>query len=238
MIPSLPQSVLFLILCPLLVAQQVTTSAVTSDAPQPSLPAPLTTAPHSLPEFITIPKDKKIELVQLDSVSPSKSKRGDVIRYAVEEEVVVDGIVILHAGSIVLGVVTKATKAVPGKRDGDIDFEPRALEIGGHHKLHLTSSPPSPPKTRAERKDAVGKAVGIIVTAPLWIPIFPIFAVVYSIADWDNSGGPPEGKNAEINFCGFELPWYTKSATTVRVADLNPGRSNAAAATVPCTLAN
>lgn len=103
MIRKLLQSALCFILCPLLVAQQLPAPAMASDAPQSSTPAPATATPHPLPEFVTIPKDKKIELVLLDSVSPSKSKREDVIRYAVEKDVVVDGIVILHSGSIVPG---------------------------------------------------------------------------------------------------------------------------------------
>jgi hypothetical protein len=221
-------AVLCLVLCPLLAAQRTLAPVATSDVPQTSVPALALNAPHALPEFVTIPKDTQIELMLLDPLSSATYKRGDPFRYAVAKDLIVDGIVAMPSGAPLAGVVTKATKAVPHKRYGDIDFRPTDIEVVEHHKLRLTDSPSGPSMTRKERRQMALISLAVPIMAPVGLVLLGVNAglgLVIEAIDKD----PQKGKN-DVKFpvCQGQT-WYVKSKTRIRIADLPVAPAGAAA---------
>jgi hypothetical protein len=61
--------------------------------------------------------------------------------------------------------------------------------------------------------------------------MFPIL-IGMTIGMW-NEGGKPNGAEVKDDAC-IEQFWFTKSAVTIRVADLPAASLNAASATTPC----
>ncbi len=230
------QIVLCFILCPLLLAQQAPATIATLDAAHSSAPIPAADAHQSVSEFVTIPRKTQIGLMLLDPVSSATSKRGDSIRYVIEKDVVVDGIIVIHAGTPVAGIITKVQRAVPHERDGRIEFEPKEVEIDKHHALRFTDSPPRPPKSWADRRDRINQTLRMIVTVPIWLPRLPS-----SLAGWNQEGRnehpePPQGKDMEFRVCYVQQYWFTQHVATIRVAELKSAPGNFAAAS--CSLSN
>ena len=121
MIRSMLQSVLCLILCPLLAAQQAASSGQ-----GPAVPGSLPTA-QSEGATITLPRGTIVPLFPLETVSSATAQVGQAIRFAVSADVVVNGTVVIPKDTPVSGVVTHARKAVPGRRDGRIEVKPVTL---------------------------------------------------------------------------------------------------------------
>jgi len=235
MIRKMLQTALCLALCPVLVAQQLLAEAVNSDASQTSMPAPATTTSPSLAKLVTIPKDTAIKYRLLDAISSVTYKRGDVIRCLVAEDVIVNGITVLPRGTIVPAIITKAQRAIPGKRDGGLDFRPANIEMGKNFRLRITDDVSKSPE---ERKENGKDVLEIVATAPLWIPMFPVFVIGYAIADRDDGSCKsckPTGKDFVFDAC-FEMTFYVKSSKTFRVVDLPAAPANSAAADSSCKL--
>jgi hypothetical protein len=233
---SLIQSALCLLLCQMLVAQQVPTSGAPNQVQRSPTQDSATYAPRVLPEFVTIPKNTKIKYKLFNSLSSATVKRGDVIPCLVAEDVIVDGITVLPVGTVVPVVITKAHRAMPGAHDGAVDFRPANIEIGKNFRLRITDDVPESPE---ERKDSAHEKALIAVTAPLWIPIFPVYVAANLLFDpWGNnckSCKPevPEGKDFVFDAC-FEMTFYVKSAKTIRVADLPAAPAGSVLASFPC----
>jgi hypothetical protein len=83
---KLPVFALWLELVPLLSAQQATTTIV--------------------------PKGTEIELVSLETVSTETAAKGSRVRFAVANDVAIRGATVIHAGTPVMGVITKAERGI------------------------------------------------------------------------------------------------------------------------------
>jgi hypothetical protein len=242
MIRWLLQSTLCLVLCPLLVAQQAAPPTASADAPQPSMPAPATDTPRPLPEFVTVPKGTEIELVMLDSLSSATNKRGDTIRFAVAKDVIVDGIVAIHAGTPVTGIVTAVKKMIPHKSSGQICVRAMFIDKAGHRGVLLTYDP-----SLEDRGLFIAVVVVIVVTAPIVIAIviallpiaLPIRAVKFIIKKRSNRAG----KNAKVTddmnipLCKTQTV-YLKSAIRIRVAEIAASSPGTAADLSHCALSS
>ena len=123
MVRTTLQAALCLLLSPLLVAQQ--TPGSTGQAPDQN---PSATTRSSKRE---IPKGTRIPLVLLDPLSSATAQKGQTIRFAVARDVVVDGTTVIRRGAAATGIVTKARKAVAGKRDGYVWFDLVSLTLPG-----------------------------------------------------------------------------------------------------------
>ncbi len=100
-------------------------------------PVAATEPPPPAPPIIkTVPAGTPIEVAFLDGVSSKSSQAGDSFRARVSKDVVQDGIVVIPAGSVVVGSVTEA---VPLKKIGG--QAKLALEFT---KLELTSGRTAP----------------------------------------------------------------------------------------------
>jgi hypothetical protein len=134
MIRSMLQAVLCLILCPLLVAQQVAGEAPQREASQRLSQA---TAAAPAPIALTgIPEDTKIGLTVLDSVSPETAKAGSYVLLAVARNVVVNGVTVLRAGTCMTGTITcEKNGSHAMNRDGNLTI--RAWELQSGRKIRL-----------------------------------------------------------------------------------------------------
>jgi hypothetical protein len=105
-------------------------------APTP-VPSPQTPAGKS-----KLKRGLQIEFVLLDSVSSKDAFKGQTIRFAVAEDVLAGGLVVIPRGTPATGVVSSVRKGVPGKQDGDVELEPRAILLADGSRLKLGGYPP------------------------------------------------------------------------------------------------
>jgi hypothetical protein len=123
MIARILQSTLCLCLSPLLVAQQVQQGSAPKTTTYPCETAP---ALRSLPALAAIPDNTKIKLGTVSTGTP-----GDSIRFAVVNDVVVDGVVRIPAGTWVDGVVSDTKRGSHRlDRDGQVTVRARDLRSG------------------------------------------------------------------------------------------------------------
>jgi hypothetical protein len=134
MIRKLLQSVLCLILCPLLVAQQVANEAPHRGASQ-RLADNAAAAPGPT-GYAVIPEDAKIELTLLDSDSLKTAKTGSYLLLAVAKNVTVDGVTILRAGTCLTAIITGEKRGSHTmNRNGNLTI--RAWELQSGRKIRL-----------------------------------------------------------------------------------------------------
>jgi hypothetical protein len=76
-----------------------------------------------------VPKDTEINFVLLESVSSATATKGQLIRMAVEEDVVIHGVVAIPKGTLATGVVSNVRKAKLGIKDGRLEVRPIAMTI-------------------------------------------------------------------------------------------------------------
>jgi hypothetical protein len=99
-------------------------------------------SPGPANQSISIPKGTAIYVVTLEPVSSATAKKGQQVRMAVNQEVSVDGIIVIPVGTPVVGEVTHVRRAIPNKRDGHVRFEPVYLTLTNGTRLNLHQHPP------------------------------------------------------------------------------------------------
>jgi hypothetical protein len=109
------------------------------EAGRTTAPPPVTAAeppPQPEPIIKTVPAGTAIEVAFLDGVSSKSSQAGDSFRARVAKDVLQDGIVVIPAGSVVVGSVTEAVslKKIGGQAKLALAF----------NKLELTSGRSAP----------------------------------------------------------------------------------------------
>jgi hypothetical protein len=105
------QSALCLCLAPLLVAQQAM-----SDNPG--------TNPPANAAIVTLRKGTVVALALIDPLSSATAQKGQTVRLALAEDVIVNGVVAIRRGATALGVIKSVSKAIPGKHNGYLQIEP------------------------------------------------------------------------------------------------------------------
>jgi hypothetical protein len=145
----------------LLAAQQVAEGA-RQQAFQPITPD-AASAPAQ-PDTITIPKDTRIELIALETVSSATATVGSVVSFAVAKDVVVNGFTVAHAGTPVTGKITDVRRGShETNRNGRLKIELNKLEEGKTVKLRLAT-------IRWTSRICIRKA---LTDAAIWIVFFP-----------------------------------------------------------------
>jgi hypothetical protein len=91
---------------------------------------------------VTIPRDTKIVLVSLQNVSSETAIAGSSVRFAVANDVVVNGVTVLHAGAPVSGMITEAKRGFAHHRWASLTIRVKGIQIGRNAKLCLTRSDP------------------------------------------------------------------------------------------------
>jgi hypothetical protein len=189
MLRKLFQSVLCIVLTSLLAAQQGTTS-------------------------ITVPKDTKIELMTLETISTQSEAKGSVVRFAVARDIAIDGVTVIPAGMPVTGVVTKANRGIAYKQWPTLRIHVKGARI--NQSLSLPLSPWSLEAAPGSWKDRAQCVVFFVVCLAL-----------RSLGNngWGEDGAPKpdhsSGQQAVLPRC-VAIDFWTVSATTVSQSDLPP----------------
>ena len=111
MIRQLLQAALFIFPVPLLMAQA----------------APPVSAPTETNNPIVVKEKTFIKLLMLEAVSSATATNGQSVRMVVNEDISVDGVVMISKGTPATGVVVGVRKAVPGKKNGSVAIKPESV---------------------------------------------------------------------------------------------------------------
>lgn len=201
-----------LILAPLLIAQQTGPIAPQSnEGPTQSPVGAGASASNSAkaPARVTIPQDTKIELIVLENVSTETAIKGSSVRFAVGKDVAVNGVTVVRAGAPVNGIVSKATRGVPGRQSGRLDICVNEIGIGRGARLRLTSSDPKTRRATGWRVKDTLEGYGMCA---LGLPLCLILIAVLR-------SGTPIGQQVVLPQC-HAVDYWVKSATKVKRTDL------------------
>lgn len=203
--------------------------AVAQDALPPQVSTQTPAAQHS----VTLPRDFELSMTLLETVSSATATRGQVLRLAVAEDVVVDGLIVIPRGTPGAGVVARVQKGKPGKRDGYLIVKPAELTLADGTKVKLTESP-----TRNNGCDDIGPCwefylivvPGIVLAAAVVLPLLPVMAAVKALSNHDHGASrvKPVGKDETLDIC--YAPWrtsYVARPVTLRAVDSTAAAPNA-----------
>lgn len=159
-----PLAVLFLTICPILIAQQPQEAPQTPQA-QPTASIPI---PHTLMDGTPI----KLRLSQ--TISSADARVGQEIPFEVVEDVKVDDIAVLPKGATAIGTVTEADHKKSMGRAGKLNMSISYARLADQEKAAL----------RAVKDSKGGGHVGamtgaIVATSIVFFPAAPLFLFVH-----------------------------------------------------------
>jgi hypothetical protein len=158
MIRKLLQSALCVCLSPLLAAQEATSAVQSPIAPEPLPSAQAKSA------TITLRRGTIVPLTPLESVSSATAQVGQAMRFAVTEDVTIDGAIVVPKGTPASGVVTYVRKAIPEQRDGRVGGELISLNLPNGSSVPLREVPYADPEA-----EGLSGVVLTIAALPFWI---------------------------------------------------------------------
>jgi hypothetical protein len=138
---------------------------------------------------IDIPDGTEISVVTTEMLSSKTATEGDAVTFKVDEDVVINGVVVIAKGSIVKGEVSEAKRSGHFGRGGKLNIRVTSTETVDHQKLKLRAS------KGKSGDEATGTTVALVV---LFGPI----------------GFLKKGKNAEIKE-GTKIKVFTDEAKTI-----------------------
>jgi len=193
MIRSMLQSVLCLILCPLLVAQQAASSEQSPVTPE-SLPAA-----QSKAATITLRRGTIVPLFPLETISSATAHVSQIVRFTVSKDVDVDGMIVIPKGTPASGVVTYVRKAILGQRDGRVGVQPVSLSLPDGSSVPLREAPYSDPEAEG--------LTGVM----LFIAALPfVFSDMYK----EKHHAPQPGNEQTLPLC---YQWWGTTTKKVRI---------------------
>lgn len=106
---------------------------------------------------ITIPDGTEISAVTTDTISSKTAVEDDPVTFKVDEDVVIEGAVVIPRGTIIKGVVTKAKKSGFFGRGGDLSVRVESTTTVDNQKLKVRAS------KGKEGGDKTGTTVALVV---------------------------------------------------------------------------
>jgi hypothetical protein len=140
---------------------------------------------------VVIPDGTEITAVTTETISSKTAHEDDAITFKVEEDVAINGTVVIARGAIIKGVVTNAKKSGFFGRGGELNVRVESTQTVDGQKIKVRAS-----KGR-EGDNATGTTVALVV---LFGPL----------------GFLKKGKNAEIKE-GTKLKVFTDEEKTVQI---------------------
>lgn len=166
-------STIALLLCPHLLAQQRVGESADAQHKQ---------AEASSSTFVTIPRGTEVELMALETVSTETARKGQMVRFAVARDVVVNGEVVLHAGTPVNAKLYSFSKAVPGRRDGMMKLVMDAVIVNGRKIWIAACNAECLQKQSEQSKHRISKTGKDVAMAVVAAPLLPAL-VAMEVAD-------------------------------------------------------
>ena len=116
---------------------------------------------------ITIPVSTIITMKTLEELNSKTAQEGDTVRFAVADDVIVDGIVVIPRGMEATGTITKARKSGRFGKDGKIEITFHSVRAADSTPVDLIVGE----KTKEEYKRTAGavgaSAAGAIILGPV-----------------------------------------------------------------------
>jgi PEGA domain len=158
------------LLCPVLVAQQMPTPA-TAAASKPGAAA---TAPGQPPPPATLLDGTPVRLRLSQTISSADAKVGEEVPFEVVEEVKVDGVVVIPKGATAIGTVTEAQPKRRMGRGGKLNVNISYVRLADQEKAAL----------RAAKDTQGGGHVGamtgaMVATSIVFFPAAPLFLFMH-----------------------------------------------------------
>ncbi|MGA7245840.1 MAG: hypothetical protein WBX19_21840 [Terracidiphilus sp.] len=197
-------STLCLVLSPLLVAQQAVPT------PAPSHPA------------VTISKGTKIELIAMESVSSETAIKGSTVRFAVANDISVNGLIVVWAGTPITDKVTKVRRGTAYRQWAVLKIRVNAVTLTNGSTLRLTRSRPRNRRSIAPKD---------IATCAALFPLC-ILAAFGATEDGNEKPGAHSNEQSVLSACSVWAFWTPKPITIP--AQSMGGRSSASASSVAC----
>lgn len=181
-----------------------------------------------IPPVITIPKNTMIKVRALEPLSSETAVVGSPVGFAVAEDVVVDGVTVIHAGVPVAGTVVQAKRGIPYRQWADLRVRVDKVIVGNSTSLLLTRSDPRHHKkwARSDAKDLAMCAV---------IPLFCIAGALGASEDGPERPNAESGVQGEVTLCETWYFW-TRSSITISSKEISDGKLSASTfSTVECS---
>jgi len=184
------------------------------------LTPPIKSAARAALTQVTISRGTKITLKTMERIASDTTTKGSSVRFVVAHDVTVDGVVVLRAGTPVIGMVTEAKQGIPYRQWPDLEVRIKNVEIGGV-KVRLTHSDPNrhvPPPTFND-----------VATCALLLPL-----CIASMLDVTEDG--PVKPDARSGIQGEVTPcevWYFRVKSRVKVPTKSLANINANASLLP-----
>lgn len=178
------------------------TCAAQSQTPRPVAPS---LPPVARPAFVTIPKGTKVCLKLMQTVSSATAQNGQNVQMTVANDIVIDGLVVLAKGSAATGILRHVKKAVPRKREGNVELNSAVVQITKRKKLKLGENSWS----------VCGRSLRCWVEAPILAP----FAWVVAWAMTYDPDDRPSRTDVVIA-PSFELDLFTRGEVRIRTSEL------------------
>jgi hypothetical protein len=208
-------SLLSLLLCSLLPAQQVPVN--TPSAPPP--PPPAAATPTGPPQPHTLLDGTPVKLRLSQTISSADAKVGQEIPFEVVEEVKVDDVVVLSKGATAIGTVTECNAKKSMGRAGKLNMNISYARLTDQEKVAL----------RATQDNKGGGHVGamtgaMVATAVVFFPAAPLFLFI-------------KGKDITIPQ-GTEITAFVEGDMHLNMANFAPAPASAAPAAPVSTQAS
>lgn len=138
---------------------------VRDQGPSPVEPAP----PEPEPIVKTVPSGTEFEVIFLDGLSSETAKAGDPFRARVAQDVRVDGIVVVPAGSLLSGRVTEAVplRKIGGAAKLSLAFDRLELTTGSTVPIEIALAEQGKSQTKKDAATIGGAAAGGAVLGKL-----------------------------------------------------------------------
>ncbi len=140
---------------------------------------------------VVIPDGTEISAITTDTISSKTAQEDDPITFKVDEDVVVDGSVVIAKGALLKGVVTNAKKSGFFGKGGQLNIRVESTETVDKQKIKVRAA------KGKEGDNKTGTTVALVI---LFGPL----------------GFLKKGKNAEIKE-GTKVKVYTDETKTVQI---------------------
>ncbi len=214
-------AVVFLAVCPLVLAQQplpgpsVSREQQASPAGMPVGPAALSAPVRSAaPGLLADGTIVKLKISQ--TISSEEAKTGQEVPFEVLEDVNVSAVAVIKKGDSAFGTVTKAESKRRMGRAGKLIIRIDYVRLADQEKVPLRAT-----KESKGHGNAVGMTVGMAVTGVLFFPAAPLFLLMH-------------GKDVTIPQ-GTEINAFVEGDANLNMAKLTGGPATPAAVPAPVT---
>jgi hypothetical protein len=181
--------------------------------PAPALATATIITPAVAPAPVTkvisvVPDDTEVDLKLAETISSARAMEGQRIRFTVAKDVAIDGYVVIQAGALAIGTVTKASPKKWAGRSGKLEMSLQNVAAIDGTKIDLAG-------TRGGSGDShVGRMVtGIVITSIFTLGGSSLFLLMHG-----KDLVIPEGSGATT----FTIGTAKVASSQLVVAPLNP----------------